>query len=73
MSSPNAENSLPDFSGQTKILFFNEGNPVALLVTNRAGRRKATARPFATAEAALGWCRANSAVLVYAPVALERN
>jgi hypothetical protein len=73
MKIPSAGNNLPDFAGQSKILFCNEGNPVALLVTSRAGRRKAVGRRFATAEAALAWCRRSSAVLLYFPVALERN
>jgi len=56
-----------------KTIFYTEGNPIALLVTNRAGRRKASTQPFASAEAALAWCRGNAAILVYCPVALERN
>jgi len=73
MKIPNAGNSLPDFAGQSKILFCNEGNPIAMLLTNRAGRRQTAQRRFASAEAALSWCRRSSAVLVYFPVALERN
>lgn len=54
-------------------MFYSEGNPAAMLVTNRAGRRKCTAMDFPTAEAALGWCRKHLAVLVYMPVNLARN
>jgi hypothetical protein len=73
MKSPKAGNNLPDFSGQSKILFFNEGNPVAILVTRRVGQQKAINRRFDSGEAALAWCRRNTAILVYCPVALERN
>lgn len=73
MSKPSADNQPPDFSGQSKIMFYSEGNPAAMLVTNRAGRRKCTAMDFPTAEAALGWCRKHLAVLVYMPVNLARN
>ena len=73
MSKPSAENQLPDFSGQSKIMFYSEGNPAAMLVTNRAGRRKSSTMTFATAEAALAWCRHSGAMMVYCPVALDRN
>lgn len=63
----------PEFSGQTKILFCNEGNPTAVLVTNRAGRQKTTPMRFPQPESALAWCRHNGALLVYCPVALESN
>ena len=54
-------------------MFCSEGNPTTLLVTNTAGRRRKTEKQFATAEIALAWCRANLVMLVYLPVALERN
>jgi len=73
MSKPSAENQLPDFSGQSKIMFYSEGNPAAMLVTNRAGRRKSSTMTFATAEAALAWCRKHLAVMVYLPMNLARN
>ena len=67
--------NLPDLSGQSKIMFFNEGNSLpAMLVTNKSGRRKVRSLEMATAEAALAWCRANLAMLVYMPTArLEAN
>ena len=73
MTKPHKGFMPPDFSGQSKILFCNEGNPTTMLVTNRAGRRKATPMTFPQAEAALAWCRHNGAMLVYCPVALDRN
>ena len=63
----------PDFSGQSKIMFFNEGNPAAILLVNRAGTRSTSSIPFSGADAALAWCRQNGAILVHMPVALERN
>ena len=73
MSKPNPKNKLPDFSGQSKTMFYNEGNPTALLVVNRAGRRKTSGMDFPTAEAALGWCRQNLTTLVYCPVSPSAN
>ena len=73
MKSPHGGFTPPDFAGQTKILFCNEGNPVAVLLTNRAGKRRTTTMNFPQAEAALAWCRDSGAVLVYCPVALDRN
>jgi hypothetical protein len=54
-------------------MFYQEGNTTAMLVTNRLGRRKATAMPFPQAEAALAWCRSNGSMLVYSPLARNRN
>ena len=73
MNSPIAGNNLPDFSGQTKILIYSEGNPVSLLMTNRSGKRRTTTKTFPQAEAALAWCRHSGAMMVYCPVALDRN
>ena len=64
---------LPGLSGHSKILFVNEGNPVAMLVIHTAGRHRTAAMKFPQAEAALAWCRHNAAMLIYCPVALERN
>ena len=58
---------------QVKTMFYNEGNPSALLILNRSGRRLKRAMKFATAEAALGWCRRHATVLVYLPVNLAAN
>ena len=73
MSKPNPKNHLPDFAGQSKIMFVNEGNPLAMLVTNKAGRRNIGHLQMATAEAALAWCRKNMTMLVYLPIRLEAN
>jgi hypothetical protein len=54
-------------------MFYIEGNPAAILVTNRAGRRHQTVMQFARAEAALDWCRHHSCTLVYSPVDLVKN
>ena len=73
MKSPRKGFTPPDFAGQTKILFCNEGNPVAMLLTNIAGKRQTTTKRFPRAEAALAWCRNSGVLMVYCPVALERN
>ena len=74
MSKPQKGNTPATFAGQTKTLFVNEGNPVAMLVTSlSSGQRRTKSMTFATAEAALAWSRQNVAMMVYCPVALERN
>jgi hypothetical protein len=73
MKQPHKGFTPPDFSGQSKILFCNEGNPVAMLLTTTNGKRKTTTKTFPQAEAALAWCRDSGATLVYCPVAPERN
>ena len=73
MKSPHGGFTPPDFSGQSKILFFNEGNPVAVLLTRIAGKHKTKPMKFPQAEAALAWCRDSGAMMVYCPVALSRN
>ena len=73
MPKPNASFTPPDFSGQTKILFCSEGNPIAMLVTNKKGRHNVGRMKFPAAEAALVWCRRNGVALVYFPVNPDRN
>lgn len=70
MSKPRAGNIPPDFSGQSKILFVTEGNPIALLLTHLAGRRRSSPMKFPRAEAALAWCRRKGVMMLYCP---ERN
>lgn len=48
-------------------LFFTEGQSVGILVENRGGRRRSQTLSLATAEAALAYCRANAAALLYLP------
>lgn len=73
MPTPQSGFNLPASAGQTKTMFYNEGNPAAMLVINRAGRRSVKTMSFPKAEGALAWCRHNGATLVYCPVALDRN
>lgn len=73
MSKPHKGFTTPDFSGQTKTMFYNEGNLAALLVVNRRGKRVESTMDFPKAEAALDWCRRKGAILVYLPVRLEAN
>ena len=63
----------PDFSGQSKIICYTEGNPSALLITNKMNRRTTKAMQFATAELALAWCRANLAMMIYLSADPARN
>ncbi len=46
-------------------MFYTEGQTTAVLV-DRGGRR-GRRRRFATAEAALGWCRAHATAFVWLP------
>lgn len=48
-------------------MFYTEGDPAAILVTNRKGRRREQAIRMDTAEAALAYCRAHAAALLYLP------
>ena len=62
---------MPSASRQTgliKTMYYNEGNPVALLVVNKAGRRTETHKTFPRAEGAMAWCRDNATILIYMPV-----
>ena len=63
---------MPDF-GKAKVMFYTEGNPIALLVSRKAGRQAAGAKPVKSALAALTWCKANGVVLIYLPVPLNQN
>jgi len=54
-------------------MFYCEGNPAAILVTNRTGRRRQAMMQFPTAELALEWCRRHSTTFVYSPVNLNNN
>jgi len=69
MKQPPDSFKAPDFSGQTKILFFTEGSPTALLVTNVGRRHNVGGMKFATAFAAFSWCRRQGVAFVYFPLA----
>ncbi|HTB85981.1 MAG TPA: hypothetical protein VK742_20215 [Candidatus Sulfotelmatobacter sp.] len=58
---------------QTKTMFYNEGNPVAMLIVEKGGKHRERTMKFGTAEAALGWCRNNGANLYYMPVRVSSN
>jgi len=73
MEKPNSGFNPAQFAGQTKTMFYNEGNPAALLVTNKAGKRVQSVMEFPKAEAALAWCRRYGAMLVYCPLDLAKN
>ena len=72
MSTPQ-KGTAPDQVQPSKTLFYNEGRTTAVLVENKGGQHSAVDMAFSTAELALGWCRASGAMLVYCPIALERN
>lgn len=63
----------PGVPGQTKTMFYSEGNPEALLVTETAGKHSQQPMTFVTAEAALVWCRQNCSNLFYMPVNLSHG
>ena len=58
--------SNPQHKAYNRTVFVVEGNPLAIVVTNVAGKMTKSHRRF-TPEAALAWCRAHRAGLVYAP------
>ena len=73
MKKPQQPFTPPDLSGQTKILFCNEGNSTAMLITNTLGRRKTSVQNFPTAEAALAWCRRTATMMIYCPANAAGN
>jgi hypothetical protein len=58
---------------QSKTIFYNEVNPVAMLIIEGDGKHSQRTMKFGTAEAALGWCRDNGAILFYMPVRVSSN
>lgn len=73
MPKPHSGFNLPASAGQTKTMFYNEGNPAATLITEKAGKHTERIMRFVTAEAALGWCRNHGVNLFYMPLRLEAN
>lgn len=65
MSKPHKKINAGRVPVQTKTMFYTEGNPAALLVTNLAGRRSKKTMAFPTAELALAWCRSHGSNLFY--------
>ncbi|MBN8246235.1 MAG: hypothetical protein J0L84_02185 [Verrucomicrobia bacterium] len=68
MSKPQVKGAIPPdpFKYQLTV-FYTEGQASGILVTNRGGRRRQQILRLATAEAALAYCRANAAALLYLP------
>ena len=54
-------------SFQNKILFFDAATRLAVLVTNRDGRRTRRAMRFADPHAALTWCIGQAFGFVFVP------
>ncbi len=50
-----------------KTVFYTEGQTTAVLVERSGNRRHQQLLGVTTAEALLGWCRANAAALLYLP------
>ena len=77
MSKPHARaqksNTTPALPGQSKIMFYTEGNPAALLVITKAGKPSESTMDFPKAEAALEWCRQHGANLYYMSVNLSHQ
>jgi len=68
MSQPQWKGAIPPdpFKHQLTV-FYTEGQAAGILVINRRGRRRLQALSLPTAEAALDYCRANAAALLYLP------
>jgi hypothetical protein len=63
MSHPHGKKlSVPAYDGQTKTLFVMEGNKLAMLVSPGHGPKP---RRFANPHAALAWCLANHASMIF--------
>ncbi|MCW5559728.1 MAG: hypothetical protein KIT22_18075, partial [Verrucomicrobiae bacterium] len=68
MSRPRRTGAIPTDPFKHRLtLLYTEGQAVGILIENRRGRRQAQAISMATAEAALAYCRANAAALLYLP------
>lgn len=73
MGKPPANQNRPGRPGQTKTMFFTEGNPAAALVTDAPSGMRQQKMRFETPEAALAWCRKNRANFYYMPVNVAGN
>jgi hypothetical protein len=67
MSDPAKKMPMPASFGQFKTLFVSGGLKAAILVTSMNGLQRQRARRFANAHAALDWCEANGAMMVFTP------
>jgi hypothetical protein len=68
MSQPRKKRAMPqDIFNCRKTVFYTEGQAAGILVTLRGRRRQAQPISMPTAEAALAYCRANAAALLYLP------
>lgn len=56
----------PVFPEQTKTVFYVEADPAGILVTRVGRRYRRQVVPVDSAQAALDWCLANGAGLVFA-------
>ncbi len=59
--------------GQTQTLFYTEGNPAAMLVTDRAGQMSKKEMTLATSEAALAWCKQRRVNFYWMPADVRGN
>ena len=65
--------SQPQRKSYSQTVFFVEGFQAAVIVTAIGDRLSERRRRFISPEAALAWCRANRAGLVYTPAATSQN
>ena len=72
-NSHGGEIPLPGTFGQSKTVFYIDGEPAGVLVENVNGRRRKRVLKLATAEAALAWCRSHASALVFLPADAARN
>lgn len=73
MSKPRKKLNVPDLTGQSQIMFYSEGNPIALVVTNVGERSSERVVRVRSALIGLTWCQARRAAFVYVPASLEGN
>lgn len=73
MSDPAKRMPMPASFGQFKTLFVSSGLKTAILVTNVNGLMRQKPKRIASAHAALDWCEANGAMMVFAPAQPARQ
>lgn len=73
MSDPAKRMPMPASFGQFKTLFVSSGLKTAMLVTNVNGLMRQKPKRIADAHAALDWCQANGAMMVFTPAATDQQ
>ncbi|HEV2329203.1 MAG TPA: hypothetical protein VGY56_10485 [Verrucomicrobiae bacterium] len=58
---------------QIKTMFYTEGNPMGLLVENKAGKRTEKVMGFDNAHIALTWCQQHGSNLFYTATNIQHG